>query len=374
MADTHVLLSTIAATLDGLDVAMCAFDQDDRTVLWNRAFLRYFPEHAGHVYAGEPYRDNLRRFYEGRLDANEMASIDRYIDEGIARHHAQHRPYTFRHRGDWVRVSSLALPDVGRVRVWSRDATPRLSDTEEISAALPQSSQVADNTELFEHVGDGVMLTNADNRITWVNEHFVHMFALPNKAAAVDAQFEDVYRSAWYGHQGASGALFEGGLSTLRENLRFAGAPFELPLPGNRWVRVIEQRRRDGVGFFAHVDISVLKRQQQELIAAERRARESQMLLADKSRLLEVTLERMEQGVMMVNADRVVEVCNRKAIELLGLPPEMMSSRPKFAEVLEYQCPSTSSSAHLTTCSSSSVRVESSTSHSATTANARMAG
>src|SRR5450631_2278048 len=52
---THAreLLQTIAATLDGLDIAMCAFDSDDRTVLWNRAFLRYFPEHADHVFAGE---------------------------------------------------------------------------------------------------------------------------------------------------------------------------------------------------------------------------------------------------------------------------------------------------------------------------------
>jgi signal transduction histidine kinase len=91
------------------------------------------------------------------------------------------------------------------------------------------------------------------------------------------------------------------------------------------------------VGFFAFVDISLLKRQQQELIVAERHARESQTLLTEKSRMLEATLERMEQGVMMVSADMVVEVCNRRAIELLGLPPELMASKPKFSEVLEYQ-------------------------------------
>ena len=336
MADAHVLLQTIAATLDGLDVAMCAFDQDDRTLVWNRAFLRFFPEHAGHVHAGEPYRANLRRFYEGRLDPQEMGSIDRYIEEGIARHHGQHRPYTFRHRDSWLRVSSLPLPGVGRVRVWSRGALPRLSDTEE-ATVLPRGAQVTDNTQLFEHVGDGVMLTNADNIITWVNEHFVRMFALANKAAAADTRFEDVYRGAWQGHGEADRSLVDAGLSTLSENLRYAGAPFELPLPGQRWVRVIEQRRRDGVGFFAIVDISVLKRQQRELIVAERRARESQVLLAEKSRILEITLERMEQGVMMVNADRVIEVCNRKAIELLELPPELMASKPTFAQVLEHQ-------------------------------------
>jgi signal transduction histidine kinase/CheY-like chemotaxis protein len=336
VADAHVLLQTIAATLDGLDVAMCAFDQDDRTLVWNRAFLRFFPEHAGHVYAGEPYRANLRRFYEGRLDAQELPSIDRYIEEGVARHRGQHRPYSFRHRGTWLRVASLVLPDVGRVRVWRRGEMPRLSDTEE-ATALPKGARVMDNTQLFEHVGDGVMLTNADNTITWVNEHFVHLFGLLNKAAAVDSRFEDAYRGAWQGHLDADRAVVDAGLLTLSENLRYAGAPFELPLPGQRWVRVIEQRRRDGVGFFAIVDISVLKRQQRELIVAEQRARESQALLAEKSRILEITLERMEQGVMMVNADHVVELCNRKAIELLELPADLMASKPTFEQVLEHQ-------------------------------------
>ncbi len=334
MAESAVLLRTIAQTLDGLDVAMCVFDLDDRTLLWNRAFVRFFPEHANHVHAGEPYRDNLRRFYGNRLGVDEIVSINRYIEEGIARHHGQQRPYTFKHRGKWLTVASLALPGVGRVRVWSRSSVPRLSDTE---VAGSQAHLVAGDTELFEHVGDGVMLTNAANGVTWVNEHFVRMYALSDKAAAVGRQFQDVYSTAWRGHEDADRVLYEAGLATLTENMRFAGAPFELPLPGARWVRVIEQRRHDGVGFFAHVDISVLKRQQQELILAERRARESETLLGEKSRMLEATLERMEQGVMMVNAQGVVEVCNRRAIELLGLPPELMASRPTFAEVLEYQ-------------------------------------
>jgi diguanylate cyclase (GGDEF)-like protein len=45
----------------------------------------------------------------------------------------------------------------------------------------------------------------------------------------------------------------------------------------------------------------------------------------------------MDQGIIMINAERVVEVCNRRAIELLDLPPELMASRPTFEQVLEYQ-------------------------------------
>ncbi len=65
--------------------------------------------------------------------------------------------------------------------------------------------------------------------------------------------------------------------------------------------------------------------------------RDSQALLAAKTRALEATLERMEQGVLMVSPQQVVEVCNRRAIELLGLPAALMASRPTFTQVLEYQ-------------------------------------
>jgi diguanylate cyclase (GGDEF)-like protein len=337
MAEKHLaLLRTIAEALDGLEVALCVFDDEDRTQLWNRSFLRFFPEHGGQVHAGEPYRDNLRRFYGVRLGPNEIGDIERFIVEGIARHRQQLRPYDFKHRGQWLRVSSLALPGLGRVRLWRQQPPPRLAGTEAaLAGAVP--APLGNATDIFEHVGDAVMLTSADSLITWVNENFVEMYRLGDKAAAIGATLEDVYRTAWYGQDRPEQARRDAGLATLVENMRFAGAPFELPLPGARWVRVIEQRRRDGVGFFAHVDISLLKRQQEDLIEAERRARASEALLAAKSRLLEATLERMDQGVLMVNAEGRVDVCNRRAIELLELPAALMDERPSHAAVLAHQ-------------------------------------
>lgn len=59
--------------------------------------------------------------------------------------------------------------------------------------------------------------------------------------------------------------------------------------------------------------------------------------LSRKSRELETTLATMDQGLMMVDADRTVAVCNQRAVELLDLPPELMASRPGFEQVLAYQ-------------------------------------
>jgi signal transduction histidine kinase/CheY-like chemotaxis protein len=65
--------------------------------------------------------------------------------------------------------------------------------------------------------------------------------------------------------------------------------------------------------------------------------RESERHLTEKSRLLEATLEHMDQGIMVVDADRMVPVCNRRAMDILELPEELMTSLPRFDEVLAYQ-------------------------------------
>jgi signal transduction histidine kinase/DNA-binding response OmpR family regulator/HPt (histidine-containing phosphotransfer) domain-containing protein len=65
--------------------------------------------------------------------------------------------------------------------------------------------------------------------------------------------------------------------------------------------------------------------------------RESEQRLVEKSQLLETTLEHMDQGIMVVDADRIVALCNRRVIEIMELPEELMASHPRFDDVLAYQ-------------------------------------
>ena len=337
MADALASPQAISEALESVDVAMCVFDESDAALLWNRTFVKLFPEHAAHITVGEPYRANLRRFYERRLVGDEAARIDRYIDEGVARHRAQQRPYAFEHHGARLWVASLPLPGVGRIRIWKADPQGSLAIPDDGPVIPGRSEPPFDGAEWFDHVADGVMVTDREGRIVWVNEPFVLMYRLADRAAAIGVGFEDVYRAAWHGAAADDSKAFADGLATLAENLRFAGAPFELALPAARWSRVTARPGPQAKSFTVHVDITSLKRQQHQLVGAERRARQSEEQLAGKSRLLEATLERMEQGVMMVNPARIVEVCNRRAIELLGLPAELMASKPSFEAVLAYQ-------------------------------------
>jgi PAS domain-containing protein len=77
----------------------------------------------------------------------------------------------------------------------------------------------------------------------------------------------------------------------------------------------------------------MLKRRESQLVRAERRARECTARLADKSALLATMLDRIEQGVLIVDAKGAIELCNGRALELLGLSAALVESRPAFAEV-----------------------------------------
>uniref|UniRef100_A0A9E8CT63 EAL domain-containing protein n=1 Tax=Bosea sp. NBC_00436 TaxID=2969620 RepID=A0A9E8CT63_9HYPH len=53
--------------------------------------------------------------------------------------------------------------------------------------------------------------------------------------------------------------------------------------------------------------------------------------------LLNAVLEHVDQGILMVDANGYVAVCNQRAMDLLGLPSELMHSNPSFEAVKRWQ-------------------------------------
>jgi len=261
----------MAELLDSLNIAVCAFDDDDRTVLWNRSFLRFFPEHDGAVHEGEPYRVNLARFYRSRLSAEELPQIERYIAEGIARHRAQTRPFVFEHRGQWVRVAALPLPCGGRIRVWTPIAAP---EEDAAMPRIPGSGFGTVDSAILANVADGVMLLGADDRIIQVNDECAQLYGLAGRQEMIGRRYEEVLAAAWRCQSPVpvpqGDALYWA--QVLLEPRRFAGAPFEIMLPHDRWLRIIEQRDARGTAYGSHVDISALKRQERRATAAREEA------------------------------------------------------------------------------------------------------
>jgi len=88
----------------------------------------------------------------------------------------------------------------------------------------------------------------------------------------------------------------------------------------------------------------ILWRQFHALESSKAEITEIAAALAETQRKLEleslqarITLEHMNQGIMMVDPNGMVAVCNQKVCELLSLPPEWMATHPDFREVVTFQ-------------------------------------
>lgn len=244
-------------SLDMLGIAACEYDASHRAVSWNRSFLQFFPEHDGHIRVGEPYAVNLRRFYLGRLSTDELPEIERYIVDGVARHHNQTQPFEFVHNGRKLRVSSLRAPDGGRVRLWhALDQPGRV-----VNAAAPAQPAF----EALNFIPDGAIILDANDRILAANEAFRRLYDVPDDRSVVGATLDEVIAECW-----RAASPVEGLRATIRNGLRYDGAPFEVELPGQRWRRVMARHTLEGIGCFTHADITAAKRQHAELIEAQR--------------------------------------------------------------------------------------------------------
>ncbi len=326
-ADLADTITPVVQALDHLGLGAAVFDAADRTLLWNSSFLRLFPEHAGQVKPGEHYSENLRRFYRSRLSAAEMPHLERHVADGVARHQQQSWPFEFLHRGQWLRVASQRLADRGRLRIWLPIAAPQgdVARSPDLQGAgrLPAGDQ-------DDLIADGLLARDAAGRVLFANRRFAALYGLDPAVDMVGRPFAELFAGLWGEQPGAAEAML-----SLADNARFAGAPFELPLPGDRWVRVSEHRAADGSGMSTHVDITEMQRLQRRTAAAQRAAEglaESLNEQVEERRRAEARLQASEQRMRrMLNRVPTPLICSR-----LGTCGEVLFVNRQFVQSFGY--------------------------------------
>src|SRR5690606_21307371 len=95
------------------------------------------------------------------------------------------------------------------------------------------------------------------------------------------------------------------------------------------WIEINRIPLEDGGILNVYRDVTRLKEREEELARARdeaERARDAADAARRKAEeaeaALTATIESMSQGLMMLAPDRTLRVINRRAVELLGLPPD----------------------------------------------------
>lgn len=201
-----------------------------------------------------------------------------------------------------------------------RERTDALSDAlhelKTSNALLTQAShqaQVAHQhlVDAIDSISDGFVLFDAERKIVLFNRHFESFWQQSTLQISKQMSMQTLNR-----------VIADSGM--IAEKLRTSTEQVVYRLNNGRWLQVTERPTLDGGLVVVHTDITDLK-----LRETRRRERE----LAQKTRLLQQTVDNLSQGVALVSAKGVLELCNYRFLQLANIAGGYRSGM-SFAEVM----------------------------------------
>ena len=91
-----------------------------------------------------------------------------------------------------------------------------------------------------------------------------------------------------------------------------------------------------GLTLLVLIAVALSIRHRMKLDEAREALRVSEANALEKSDELQVTLDHMSQGIIMIDPTHEVAVINRQTVEMLGLPSRFLVTRPKIEDILSY--------------------------------------
>lgn len=198
---------------------------------------------------------------------------------------------------------SVVLAEQVRERTEALNAA--LAELKRSNLALKQANQEAATAhqrliDAIESISDAFVLFDADRRIVLFNSRFRDYWQGTGTRIERGITIHDVRRLALERGVIAEEHPGQGDEATLYR------------LSDGRWVQMSERHTGDGGLVILYTDITDLK-------ASETARREQ--ALAQKSRLLQSTVDNLSQGVALVNPEGELEIWNDRFVELTGLQP-----------------------------------------------------
>ncbi|HEX2555298.1 MAG TPA: PAS domain S-box protein [Microvirga sp.] len=176
---------------------------------------------------------------------------------------------------------------------------------------------------LADRDGDGILALGPDATLAFASAGALRLLGAEDAAGLIGRAWRDLWPEPHRAAAEAALAAARGGAPG-----RFQAAPVADGDPRRCDVAVspIRNSAGDPVGFAA------VLRDVAGVTAADRAAP-----APGTGALLREAVEAMDQGLMLIDADERVPVCNRRAVELLDLPADLMAANPAFDAVRRHQ-------------------------------------
>ena len=212
---------------------------------------------------------------------------------------------------------SVVLAEQVRERTDALNQT--MADLKNSNTLLSDARQTAEIAhqhliDAIESISDGFVLFDKDHRIVLFNRHFKKFWEKSAYRMDVGTRLSEVRNVI-------------DGAGLVVEKQRSGRQRVLYRLRTGRWLQVTERPTQEGGLVILYTDITELKH-----IEAQRR----EQALAQKTRLLQKTVDNLSQGVAMVNADGLLELWNHRFLELCDLQP--IEANLAFVDVMNNSC------------------------------------
>jgi len=311
------------AALDSMPHGLCAYDKDLRVIVRNQAFLDIYRLGPDDVRPGMAALDVIRLTVERGVqlpDTTAEQIFEQLIRQlGIASGTVQHRRLA---DGRVIAVRLRPMANGGWVGTYE-DVTDRERAAEQIREQNLRFDVAVNN------MARGLCMFDADNRLVVCNDLYVDIFGADPEVVKPGITLREVFA-----HGVARGAY--PGMTVdelMARRLAMLGkkrpCSYDQTMADGRTVSVSICPMADGGWVGTFEDISERRDVEAERAAAVRQLKEQYLRF-------DAALNNMSQGLLMLDADLRLIVCNRRYLKTYNLSPEVVVPGVTMRELLAH--------------------------------------
>ncbi|WP_313807130.1 NahK/ErcS family hybrid sensor histidine kinase/response regulator [Sphingobium sp.] len=160
--------------IDSINEGFDLFDAEDRLVLFNEAYLGFWPELVDHIREGMNF-DEIARLAAAH---HRPVGQDRWVSDRLARHSvAEGGHVQALSDGRWVQINELRTSEGGIVGIYTDITEVKAEDARARARELAERNIVLQAT--LDNLSEGVCLFDAEGRVAAWNEALQRLLELP---------------------------------------------------------------------------------------------------------------------------------------------------------------------------------------------------
>lgn len=186
LADAHSVADAarmrLRDAIESINEGFALFDAQDRLVLWNEAYLGFWPKLADYM-GGNPGRDLtfhqiLRIVAEDQQPMGALVAPDRWVSDRLARHSVQQGGHVQAlSDGRWIQINELRTSEGGIVGIYTDITEAKAEDARERARELGERNIALQ--AILDNLSEGVCMFDRDGRLTAWNGALQRLLGLP---------------------------------------------------------------------------------------------------------------------------------------------------------------------------------------------------